>query len=1174
MKKNLKSIVVAVAGITGIAVTVMASSGNLTGSASRAKEVHSSPGVVVLADDEGGESETSKPVYNVPVTFAPTQEQVKNEMVIVNVNGDSQYGSETTWSYSAWSECLKYSASSKNAADDWVIFPGVQMSAGKYKISISCKVGWENYAESLKIYLGSTQSVEGMTQEVLDLPGLTNEDYEVRSQEIEVDGAGVYYVGVYCNSPVATSSVSIKDVKIEKIDLSAPKTPEIKGIDLDGLEGSLKVTIPSKNMGDEDLTDEVGLELTLDDSILEIGQNKFAAGSEQSIELKNLENGKHSVKARVWIEKDGENLYSDYSEVFEFTATKKQPESFMGYTFGPDEDEASWCTIIDSNADNTKWEYFAKSTSPYADDIQKFDAFRYNGQYYNNDADDWLILPAFNGEAGVYELTFDMGAGSQKINFDVCYGSSAEPEELQKNILLSKTDFNTVEGYYPQYQNFSVKFNHEGTENFYIAFHTKFTGYSKIYLKEIMVAECSVIDPKAASMNIDFNGKDGKVEVTLPTEDIAGNQLSGTVNADLYIDGELNKELSGEPGQKIEVPLTLEYGNHTALLKTHVDTTYAEDVIESFRVFVSPDTFLTVPATFALNAEDFNEYMLTDANNDEYTWAADEEKNAVVYKSHRNYPGNDWLFMTKVDFASASQVYSLSIDYSGAYKSYKEQFEIWIGNAANPEAMTKKIADVEEITNTDFETLVANFMVDEPGKYVIGIKATSEDAYSLYVKNLKIETAEDTPLIPEVEVAENEDNKSLTLSWEAITTGECGTTLSDVKYRISEYDAETGEWTKLEDVVEPEYIYTNEETQKLATLGVEAFTLKDEVETVSRKMIVNRLVGALISEPLTETFAGGEMVVNPVILNDGPLLESNVDWNIKATNPQTNLYEEEESDEEVAESVYILEGKAKEANAIGTITLPRMEVADAISGEFNINLESSSYAATFKIIAINSNEEKELGEVDMTDKTGYTDCNFEIPAELFESDWLQIRIQAEFPSGSRSIARIGGYSLTIEYKQEEVKPEVAYTLEPEIAKSEDHKTFTLTFPGGTTMKENVKANLVSEDGEYNEEATIVPNEDGTFTASFEKALSKVGKYTFKIPQGAFGDTDYMADNTTGNASKEINKEYNIDVLTGIADILSDKDVRVFNLNGVKIADSIESLKPGIYIINGKKIMIK
>jgi hypothetical protein len=36
---------------------------------------------------------------------------------------------------------------------------------------------------------------------------------------------------------------------------------------------------------------------------------------------------------------------------------------------------------------------------------------------------------------------------------------------------------------------------------------------------------------------------------------------------------------------------------------------------------------------------------------------------------------------------------------------------------------------------------------------------------------------------------------------------------------------------------------------------------------------------------------------------------------------------------------------------------------------------------------------------------------------------------------------------------------------------------------------------------------------------------------------------------------------------------SDK-VEVFNLSGVKVADSIEGLEPGIYVINGKTVAVK
>ena len=46
--------------------------------------------------------------------------------------------------------------------------------------------------------------------------------------------------------------------------------------------------------------------------------------------------------------------------------------------------------------------------------------------------------------------------------------------------------------------------------------------------------------------------------------------------------------------------------------------------------------------------------------------------------------------------------------------------------------------------------------------------------------------------------------------------------------------------------------------------------------------------------------------------------------------------------------------------------------------------------------------------------------------------------------------------------------------------------------------------------------------------------------------------------------------------TGVEDIVieGEKDSTVYNLNGVKVGDSVNGLTPGIYVVNGKKLLVK
>lgn len=855
--------------------------------------------------------------YSVPVKLAPVEDSLGDdeefddtwfiESKIIDNNGDG-----IKWAYDDYNGGLKVNNMFAKAGDDWAILPAVRMEAGVYTLSLTYKVNGARYPESFEVYSGDSQTIEGMTNPILDMKEVKNDSWQTATGTINVSESGETYIGLHYVTPKNIGyNLWVKDICIEGVDNTAPEMPVINNLELDGLDATLNITLPGQSIGGAELSGSVGLEVSVDDKPIELAQSTYNAGSTQTIKF-TATSGSHTLKARAYVENNG-TLYSGYASQ-PFTAVKKQPVPLpIGTIILPDADEASWCKIIDNSNDNNTWEFLDGKNSSIQD-IDSQNAFCYSTNAVA--ADDWLVIPAYDGaENGIYELSFELGTGNVNESFEVCYGLSDSPEELQKNVILQEKDYSSAVNYVKRYNTFNVKFNHNSTENFYIAFHAVSpANKGKIYVKNIKVDKCDIIDPKPASMSIDFNGMEGEIIVTLPSEDIVDNELTAsTVYADLYIDGTKEKEISGAPGSSCTIPKTLEYGNHSALLKTYVmesDTKLeAKNVIETFRVFLSTETYLTIPATFALNSNDFNNYMVTDANADNHTWEA--EKDAIVYRVSRNNAGDDWIFMTKVDFPSTNQIYAVSLDYKGSYASYNEQFEVWLGDAPNPESMTRKIADIQEVKNTDYATMRENFKVDEAKKYVVGIRATSESAYALFVKNLRIENSADIPVAPDMTITESADNSNVTLSWDKVSTGECGSVLSDVKYRVSEYDIEKNEWKTLTENSDLNYVYNNSGEQRLVTLGVEAMVSDgNDTPVLSKKKIVNVMVGSPLLLPLSEKFAKGELSVSPIMFNAGPLFENEVVWAIENPDKQDNPYGNDPAALPSADATnYILKGK-------------------------------------------------------------------------------------------------------------------------------------------------------------------------------------------------------------------------------------------------------------------------
>lgn len=160
------------------------------------------------------------------------------------------------------------------------------------------------------------------------------------------------------------------------------------------------------------------------------------------------------------------------------------------------------------------------------------------------------------------------------------------------------------------------------------------------------------------------------------------------------------------------------------------------------------------------------------------------------------------------------------------------------------------------------------------------------------------------------------------------------------------------------------------------------------------------------------------------------------------------------------------------------------------------------------------------------------------------------------------------------------KDRVTYTLEPEsvnpeagaYANGETIATVVLTFADGIVMADDAAATLAGVDNSYAETASFKAV-DGGFAVTFETAPTEDGKYVLTVNAGAFGEESFI-NGGNGKGSAEISIDYTIDsTLTAVEMVVADKNAKVYDLFGRQIK-SVDRLAPGIYVINGKKVIVK
>lgn len=133
-------------------------------------------------------------------------------------------------------------------------------------------------------------------------------------------------------------------------------------------------------------------------------------------------------------------------------------------------------------------------------------------------------------------------------------------------------------------------------------------------------------------------------------------------------------------------------------------------------------------------------------------------------------------------------------------------------------------------------------------------------------------------------------------------------------------------------------------------------------------------------------------------------------------------------------------------------------------------------------------------------------------------------------------------------------------------------TITLTFPEGVKAVKGASATLAGVNSSYAETAEFLAV-NGGFRVSFASIPSESGNYMFTVAPGMFGDEDFVKDGT-GKASAPITINYTIGTSAVISATAADKEGAIYNLQGVRVDADADDLPAGVYVIDGKKILIR
>lgn len=157
-----------------------------------------------------------------------------------------------TWSYRTStgkpmkSKCAQILKHSPNAANDWLISPAFRLKTGTvYELSFRCTPGTFNKKEHIKAYLGNSQTVDGMTMLLLDLPDMLRDDEAdiTRKAEVTVKQDGIYYLGFLGCSEANQGRIDLDEITVSEKTATVAPGPVTDLSITSGSKGALSATL-------------------------------------------------------------------------------------------------------------------------------------------------------------------------------------------------------------------------------------------------------------------------------------------------------------------------------------------------------------------------------------------------------------------------------------------------------------------------------------------------------------------------------------------------------------------------------------------------------------------------------------------------------------------------------------------------------------------------------------------------------------------------------------------------------------------------------------------------------------------------------------------------------------------------------------------------------------------
>lgn len=395
-----------------------------------------------LSEEISDAVEAKEKAFSLPYEMTASAESFK-ELVVIDVANDGEtYGSNGKWTFS--DAAFMYQYHSDNAADDWMIFPMVDLGTSRrVKVSVSVKTGGTQYPESFEVKLGDARTIAGMTIPVFKEEDVCYNAYTVFSAKVNIPAEmSRICLGFHATSQADQNRIYVNSIKIEDADFPEiiPAAPVIKDSKMEYRSYTATIGMPTVDASDNPLTANMSLEILVDGELVETKAD-CAPGADVPVAL-SLTAGDHTIGFRLVL---GENTGETVSE--NVTATEITTGQ-LPYTFTVTEESFAECETFDVADDAEENSYTGAIMGAWTYD-SSYGSIKYTYHPQNN-ADDWVMLPLVNfGDATKVQVSFDARTGFGEESFEVFLGHERTIEAMtikvmEQSAFKYSSDFKTL----------------------------------------------------------------------------------------------------------------------------------------------------------------------------------------------------------------------------------------------------------------------------------------------------------------------------------------------------------------------------------------------------------------------------------------------------------------------------------------------------------------------------------------------------------------------------------------------------------------------------------------------------------------------------------------------------------------------------------------------------------